>query len=236
MKRAGVDLNSEAGQQIAGLVAKIESERAAIEASTKAREAQAAAINNLLEVGADALVSIADGSTKAEDAIKRLAVQLALAAAQAALLGTGPLAGLFGGGGFFGSSAASTFIPGILSGARVGLFAKGTNSAPGGLAIVGEEGPELVNLPRGAQVIPNDITRGVLNGPRVPAVRSAANQNGGSVRVDVGVAVDDDGSLKAYIRNVSQETTRAGIREYDSGSLGRTVSNIAEARRRHIDV
>lgn len=34
-------------------------------------------------------------------------------------------------------------------------FAEGTPFAPGGLAIVGERGPELVNLPRGAQVIPN---------------------------------------------------------------------------------
>lgn len=236
MKRAGVDLNSEAGQQIAGLVAKIESERAAIEASTKAREAQAAAINNLFEMGADALVSIAEGSTKAEDAIKRLAVQLALAAAQAALLGSGPLAGLFGGGGLFGGAATSAFVPGILSGARVGLFAKGTNSAPGGLAIVGEEGPELVNLPRGAQVIPNDITRGILNGPRVPSVRQVANQNGDSVKVDVGVTVDDSGNLQAYVRNVSRETTTSGIREYDRGSMGRTVSNIAEARRRNINI
>jgi tape measure domain-containing protein len=33
-------------------------------------------------------------------------------------------------------------------------FAAGTDSAPGGLAMVGEQGPELVNLPRGSQVIP----------------------------------------------------------------------------------
>lgn len=52
----------------------------------------------------DGILSIMDGSVKAEDAVKKLAVQLALAAAQAALMGTGPLAGLFGGGGgLFGS-------------------------------------------------------------------------------------------------------------------------------------
>ena len=34
-------------------------------------------------------------------------------------------------------------------------FAKGTNFAPGGLALVGERGPELVNLPRGSKVWPN---------------------------------------------------------------------------------
>lgn len=33
-------------------------------------------------------------------------------------------------------------------------FANGTTSAPGGMAWVGERGPELVNLPRGASVIP----------------------------------------------------------------------------------
>lgn len=34
-------------------------------------------------------------------------------------------------------------------------FAEGTSFAPGGTALVGERGPELVNLPRGSQVIPN---------------------------------------------------------------------------------
>lgn len=34
-------------------------------------------------------------------------------------------------------------------------YAEGTNFAPGGMALVGERGPELVYLPRGAQVIPN---------------------------------------------------------------------------------
>jgi hypothetical protein len=37
-------------------------------------------------------------------------------------------------------------------------YARGTNFHPGGPAIVGEEGPEIVNLPEGAQVIPNPNT------------------------------------------------------------------------------
>lgn len=44
------------------------------------------------------------------------------------------------------SATSSISVPG---------FANGTRSAPGGLAVVGERGPELVNLPRGSQVIPN---------------------------------------------------------------------------------
>ena len=34
-------------------------------------------------------------------------------------------------------------------------FSQGTDYATGGLSVVGENGPELVNLPRGSQVIPN---------------------------------------------------------------------------------
>jgi len=41
-------------------------------------------------------------------------------------------------------------------------FAKGTSSAPGGMALVGEEGPELVNLPRGSQVFTAGETRGMM--------------------------------------------------------------------------
>ena len=39
-------------------------------------------------------------------------------------------------------------------------FAGGTSSAPGGLAMVGEKGPELVNLPRGSSVTPNSALGG----------------------------------------------------------------------------
>lgn len=39
-------------------------------------------------------------------------------------------------------------------------FAGGTAFSPGGAAVVGERGPELVNLPRGSQVIPNHSLSG----------------------------------------------------------------------------
>ena len=45
-----------------------------------------------------------------------------------------------------GIGAVRSIIPG---------FANGTSFAPGGMAVVGERGPELVNLPRGSQVTPN---------------------------------------------------------------------------------
>lgn len=43
-------------------------------------------------------------------------------------------------------------------------FARGTDFAPGGIALVGEEGPELVNLPRGSRVNTASETRDMLGG------------------------------------------------------------------------
>jgi phage-related protein len=39
---------------------------------------------------------------------------------------------------------------------KIPLLAEGTDNHIGGSAIVGERGPELVNLPKGAEVIPNN--------------------------------------------------------------------------------
>lgn len=51
-------------------------------------------------------------------------------------------------------------IPGWLGGGgeEAGANADGTSNWRGGLSWVGEEGPELVNLPRGAQVFPADVS------------------------------------------------------------------------------
>src|SRR6266567_4203759 len=50
------------------------------------------------------------------------------------------------------------------SGAPLMHNAEGTNFSPGGLSVVGERGPEIVFLPRGAQVIPHDSALGMLGG------------------------------------------------------------------------
>jgi hypothetical protein len=66
------------------------------------------------------------------------------------------------------SAVMSLFTPG--AGQSVSAFSKllgfagGTDYAPGGMAVVGESGPELVNLPRGSQVIPNSVARNMGGG------------------------------------------------------------------------
>ena len=50
----------------------------------------------------------------------------------------------------------------VVSGTEAPAFAQGTSSAPGGMALVGENGPEVVNIPIGSQVIPNHLLGGSL--------------------------------------------------------------------------
>lgn len=59
-----------------------------------------------------------------------------------------------------GTEGVGSFLGDIIGGLNIPGFADGTSFAPGGLAVVGERGPELVNLPRGSQVIPNDRAGG----------------------------------------------------------------------------
>ena len=101
-------------------------------------------------------------------AIKQVIIRLIAAAATAAIL-SAIIGGITGGANFGGG--ASGFVGGFknLFGQLSGFkFANGTNNFMGGLALVGENGPELVNLPRGASVTPNYATGGsgniVVNG------------------------------------------------------------------------
>lgn len=55
-------------------------------------------------------------------------------------------------------------------------YSSGTPYHPGGMAIVGERGPELVNLPRGSSVTPNNKLGGVI-----------INLNGANIMDDYGV-------------------------------------------------
>lgn len=84
----------------------------------------------------DAIVNFKSLADVARSVVQQVLSELMRLAIQQAIIK--PLAGALG-------------IPG---------FASGTNFAPGGMAIVGERGPELVNLPRGSQVVPNHELRG----------------------------------------------------------------------------
>ena len=61
----------------------------------------------------------------------------------------------------------------------VAAYATGTKSAPGGMAWVGEEGPELMYVPSGSRIIPNEESMKILenwNVPTQPRLNGGASQ------------------------------------------------------------
>ncbi len=124
------------------------------------------------------------------------------------------LGGLFGGGSQWNKAA---------SGKITGLFADGTNYAPGGLAIVGERGPELVDLPQGAQV---------HNTNKSARMMSAANgnqQQAAQPKYDIHI---HGGSGDQHIRDLVQQGVTAAqvdqnnqMRRGSFGDMQRRYSN-----------
>lgn len=243
LRRAGVDATSAEGQQIASLITQIEAEAAARDKARQATEDQRQAVDSLFGMAGQGIESLISGSESAAEAVKKLAVQLALAAAQAALLGTGPLAGLFGGGfgggGLFGGGGINY---GALSASGKYLFDKGGYTGAGGKY----EPAGIVH--KGEYVVPKSIVdkvgagniesmfRGYANGGlvgsmRMPSVpKLAAASGGGSVSVNFAPVYNVQGS-GPEIAELRQQMAR------DRAELpGRVVQAVQGARKRNVRV
>jgi hypothetical protein len=118
-------------------------------------------VNAFADSAADAVLKTKTLSQAVTDMTTSILRDLVRLAAKQAVLG------------IFGNSLQSFFSGGgggVLSGGLalgqggIGHNASGTDNWRGGLSWVGEKGPELVNLPRGSQVIPNDVAKGVGSG------------------------------------------------------------------------
>lgn len=90
------------------------------------------------------------------DSIKQMVVQLAAAAVRAAVFSL-VINAITGGGAGAGFSFKSLFS----SFSGLPKFAGGVTGFGGGMALVGERGPELVRLPQGSDVIPNHRLDGI---------------------------------------------------------------------------
>jgi hypothetical protein len=98
-------------------------------------------------------------------------------------------------------------------------FASGTPFAPGGLSLVGERGPELVNLPRGAAVLPNSALSGVRS--MAPVVhQTVLFDNRGAI-----IWEDAQMQLQKYADNAA---VRAGFMAYQ-GARKDIPANMAKS-------
>ncbi|HWK65401.1 MAG TPA: tape measure protein [Rhizobiaceae bacterium] len=162
---------------------------------------------------ADAFMEMVPAIETGNKALDNLLNTLIEAVAQAALLGKGPLAGLFGGGGgllsligFAGGGVAAFGRPQPMK-----TFARGGIARSA--SIFGEAGPEAaVPLPDGRR-IPVDL--------RVPE-RSSGSQN---VHVTVGVSTDGNGNLLPFVQSVAQSEANKS-----TAGLARSVPKMVDQR------
>lgn len=122
---------------------------------------------------------------------------------------------LFGGGGAGGILNSGGGFRSIIG------YANGTSFAPGGMALVGEHGPEFVNLPAGAQVYSNN---------RVIAPSQASfggGAGGGMTRMAIDIFVKDDGKIGAIARQEAGSVVEVAIHDYDTNALPSSVERIS---------
>lgn len=146
--RAGIELTDAQRAEVEDLASAYVQLTKSIEQQTIALENGRAAMEGIESAFLNSITS----ASSFTDLIHRLTSALADMVIQAAF-GRGALGGLFSSAGVDFGSQVFGAIGGV---AGVPGFASGTNYAPGGPALVGEAGPELVTLPRGAKVTPND--------------------------------------------------------------------------------
>jgi hypothetical protein len=190
--KAQVDLEklstSEKASYIARLteeVGKNEEVRASKERLEKAQKGLNDAQTYFGNAAVDALEDMIINGAKAEDVMKRLTASLAKAALQAALMGNGPLAGLFGTSGTNGA-------PGGLFGGIGALFGRATGGPvnAGQPYRVGERGPETFVPTTPGRILP--AGRGGAPQVKVNVINNAGAQvsTGQGANGDISVLID----------------------------------------------
>lgn len=122
--------------------------------------------------------------------------------------------------GLFGTGQGPGGLLGpLLSGITGGVAGHqhGTNSASGGLSLVGESGPELVNLRRGSQVIPNDILRKMAGGGGSSVEVNIINQSNATVQQ----SERNDGGRPIIDIVIAETKNRMARGEFDAPMQGR---------------
>jgi TP901 family phage tail tape measure protein len=138
-------------------------------------------VSTILGVLAKVPGPIGDMAQSALKAVNGVAAQMQQAGANAG--------GLFAGGLASAQSVVAASAQALATASvprgTVRHFAGGTSSAPGGMAIVGEQGPELVNLPAGAQVLPASQTAAMRAGAGISGLPAGMSNGSGAGRIVV---------------------------------------------------
>lgn len=206
--KAQVDLEKLSTTEKANYIAKLTEEvgkneevRASKERLEQAQKGLNDAQKYFGNAAVDALEDLIVNGAKAEDVVKRLAASLAKAALQAALMGTGPLAGLFG-------TAGANGATGGLIGALFGRASGGPVNA-GQPYRVGERGPETFVPTTPGKIIPAASGRGGTIDRRTFNIDARGAQAGVAEQIAAALRAYDAG-LPGKVMQTQAEARRRG--------------------------
>ncbi len=209
-------------------------------------------VTNGMQSMENALVGFSSKTMTAAQAFKSMATSIIqdLIRMQVQAQITGPLSGMLSSGlsSLFGSSNAymsgSNSMGSIdtsgISVADAGTsfsapmaFASGTDYAPGGLSLVGEEGPELMQLPGGARIYPADETQAILS----PRAANSNNSSGAVTHIAEGaIVVNAPGAsaedAQAIALAVAQQVVAAAAPQIQRGAVQQSLGAVQSAANR----
>lgn len=221
LRQAGAAATAEEQLAIAGKIDAIYRESdayekvqaAAEEARDAARDFAGTIVNGMLE-GASATEVLGN-------ALKNLGSRLLNSGLDSLFSGGGLLGGLFGGGGGLGKN----FFPS----APLPMYAKGTNSAQSGVALVGEKGPELVRFKGGEQVVPNHQLAAAMSAPSLPNIQALGGSGGTSVKLAPVYNIDARGADAAAVARL-----QAGFEKAQRNLKGEIINTVRQAQKGNV--
>ncbi len=188
-RAAGVSAASKEGEAIAERIKLINEDR-------KAQEQRNEVASQFGDLANDGISTLVQSLGLANDEAGRLTASLVEAAAQAVLLGQGPLAGLFG---LEGTDGGTGGLFGVLGKTFGGFFAAGGTLGAGQWGIAGENGPEPVIGP--ARILPHSAMGGA---PRV--INNVTNYTDSRVSVNSRQEANGDIVNEFVIQTVDRAT------------------------------
>jgi hypothetical protein len=206
LQKAGVELYSQEGQQIADLIEDIDRLEGKERLIDRISTAIGDAIGKAKSWG-EAMVNLKNAFISAIGDMASKLISSGIKDLLSSVLGG---IGGGGGGGWIGK----------LLGGLIGGNANGTPNWRGGLSAVNERGGEIMNLPNGTQIIPHDISKRMADGA------------GGMAVVELRLSDDLDARIVDGATTVAVRVTQQGIQSYDRGLPGRVHGINSDPRRR----
>lgn len=208
-KKAGLEITPELRASIDELAGSYARASAATDQLKESQKAAQEAAEGMRELGRDVLGGFIRDLQAGKSASEALAGALQKVADKLLDIGLDSIFGGSGGGGLFGNLLGGLFGGGGFNPiGKVGLFANGIANTGGARGqprgvVHGQEA--VIPLPAGGKVPVQ------LQAPQVAQTSTAA----GRMKIDVGVSVDNDGNLQAFVRRASRSEAAAEVDTYD---------------------